>query len=213
MSSNGLGAKVVLVFTSGTQTILGQSAPEFSTLWNVETDTITPGKTIDKIRLYADDYPNSIDSGTYYVYYDFILLHRNTFTFPQAGSEVRFTFPPRLPILEIPGASGDITQNLGTRLATVHMRASDMELHSGWKRTSNPVDVIEGEILLDLWHNMKSEPWQWLDWDKGQMKVTLDGEPNLTYNEQGSGFDVDFREKRTASASEETYVERLGLNL
>lgn len=212
-SSGTLGARVELVFTSGTQELLGAN-PAFSTSWTVASGAITAGKTIDKVRFYADDYPNSANTGTHWVEYDFLLLCKNTFTFPQAGTQVQFGFSPRIPILEIPGASGDITQNLGTRLATVSLRGSDMELHSSsWKRTG---DVVEGEVLVDIWHNMKSEPWQWLtaflSGSKGGMKATLDGEPKLVYD-RGSGFDVVFKEKRVASADGETYAERLGLNL
>lgn len=215
-SSAGLGAKAILIFTSGSQVLTGAN-PVYSTDWTVLTGATTASKTIDKIRFYADDYPNSVAAGEFWVEYDFLLLAQDIYSLPASGTEVRFTFPPRLPILEIPGASGDITQNLGSRLATVNMRNPDMLVQSGWKRSSNPTDVSEGEVFIDIWHNMKDEPWQWLTGflpqGKGGMKATLDREPSIAMGPNGYGFDVTFREKRAASAANETYVERLGLNL
>jgi len=101
-SSLGAKAKVILVFTSGSQTILDGS---YSTSWQVTSGDITSGKTIDKIQVYADD--DGTD-GTFYVYYHFVLLHKDTFTLPNVAYGSDFNPSPRYAIVPIFGRVGDI---------------------------------------------------------------------------------------------------------
>lgn len=219
VSSNGLGAMAILVFTGGSnQYVLGASAPEFSTEWTVTVADITAGKTIDKIGIFADDNPDSVDSGTYSVYYDFILLCKENFVFPNVGYGLDVTLPPRYAIIPIPRRVGDITQNLGSELTTV--RAScDLDIGDNWKRPQNDTpktDTVNGQVFYEIAHNTSTEPWQWLDTGSEQFKVTM--EPPVfrrtsTGNSTRHILDLTFREYRKSCASNESYIERFGLNL
>jgi len=212
-SANGLGARAKLVFTSGEQDLLESSGvPQYSTTWTVKSGTVTAGKTIDSVQFIADDYPNSVASGTYDVYFDFMLIHKDTFTFPY-GPSIEFSLPPKYAILSMPGRVGNVTQNLGSSLATVRIYSNlDMKTAS-WKRTG---DYVEGEVFYDIAHNSDSEPWQWLDTGKEQFKVTLE-DPMFRRIDQGGKvtqlYNLLFREYRLGDASGETYVERFGLDL
>lgn len=160
VGSNGLGAKVILDFStdhSDVQVILGTATvPVFSTSWRVTSGTITPGKTVKRIIIYADDYPDSVASGEYYVYYDFLLLHKNTFTFPYVhvvGPELRNVYADLHP----PGRVGTITQYMGMESPVIRLSGkidTNVDEDSGW-----------GVPLLDklyyIFHEAHTDPWQW----------------------------------------------------
>ena len=200
-AANGAMAKVFLDFTAGDQTILTSS---YSTDWTVSTGTITAGKTIDQIRLYADD--DGTD-GTFYVYYDFTLLFKNTFTLPNLAYGLDFDHPPKEVFPFIPSKATNPTQHLGTENAVVNIGC---DLNIGpWKRTANPVDTVKAETFMDIWHNRSSEPWQWMNFGNRQFKVTTHPRFNLSDNR----LDLRCTEFSLGNKSEETYVERFGLNL
>lgn len=161
-ASNGLGAKIIIVFTSGNQTILGASAPEFSTTWQVTSGTLTAGKTIDKIQFYADDNPNSVASGTYQVYYDFLLLHKDTFTFPNF-TDLTVDFPKKVARLAIPGREGDILQDLGMGSAEIVL-SGDIMSGKSW---GSP----DGEYFYYI---VRDDPWQWFSSDVINCKVVVE---------------------------------------
>jgi len=206
--ANGLGLKVEIVYAnpSGTEILFG-STPQFTTLMKVWKGTITNSGSatqIDKIRLYAvSDAACSAKS----VYYDFAFLHAETFTFPNVANGLDFQLPPRYAILTPPGRVGDITQNLGTESAMVHA-SCNLNL-SNWKRSG---DVVNGEVFYEIAHKSSSEPWQWLDLGDEQFKATLE-EPIFRRQGKEQRLDLTFREYRLSDASNETYVERFGLNL
>lgn len=206
VASAGLGAQVVLIFTDGSQNIVGATNPEFSTLWTISTGTITAGKTIDKIRLYGNDYPNSVASGAFWVDYDFVMLYKDNFTLPNVA-DFNFTPPPTYANIPIPGRVGNITQNLGSESATVQI-GCDLDI-GDWTRAG---DYINGEVFADIAHNTYSEPWQWLDTGTQQFKVTLET-PEFPRLASEQKLALLFREYRRSNASNETYVERFGLNL
>jgi len=219
----GLGAKVELVFTSGTQIILNTT---FNTLLSKASGTITSGKTLDKIRFYAvSDAACTAKS----VYYDFLLIHKGTFTFPNVAHGLEFHPPPRYAVIPIPSRIGDITQNLGSESATV-TASCDLDIGklsttsssitaSDWKRPqgqSTKTDYIDGEVFLDIAHNSHTEPWQWLDTGTEQFKVTLETPAfrrTITGNSATHILDLLSREYRLSDARNETYIERFGLNL
>lgn len=207
-SSNGLGLRVVIAYTAGSgggnTVIVGTTNPEFSTAWTVTSGTLTSGRIIQSIAVYADDYPNTIDSGTFQTYLDFILIHQNVFTIPNF-SKFRFHPPPSYAQVPIPGMVGDITQNLGSELAWIEAQC-DMNV-GNWKRTS---DYQQGDIFKDMAHATYWEPWHWLDDGIHQFKVTLD---DPVFDLQERTVDLVFREKRRSSASNETWIERYGENL
>ena len=166
-ASNGFGARVELVFTDGsTQFVLGSSAPQFSITWNVTSGTITSGKTIDKVRLYADDYPDSLASGTHYVYYDFILLCEGIFSFPYVHSIDPLHLSDRYADLAIPGRVGDIQQYLGMKSPLIKL-SGDME-----EGTWGGSKIEFGEFLYRIFHENYNDPWQWFTSDLINCKVT-----------------------------------------
>ncbi len=201
-SNTNIKAKIEAEFLSGTQTILPESS---STTWVTGSATLDTDKNnLDYIRLYANQ-------ATGQVYYDFILICKGFFTFPNYGHGLEFTPPPRYARLAVPSRTGDVTQNLGSPDATVTI-GCNLDI-GNWKRTG---DYIDGQVFLDIAHNSSSEPWQWLDTGTEQFKATLD---QLTFRRQADGnsvqriLDLTFKEYRRSSASHETYVERFGLNL
>lgn len=210
-SSAGAKALIELVFTDSTV----QNIPlGYSTEWTITNGTITSGKTIDQVRFYADD--DGTD-GTFYVYYDFLLLYKGAFPMPNTVP-VNLNFPPRYANIGIPVRVGDITQNLGSESAFAQV-SCDLDIGT-WKRydDSTPpicLDYVHGEVFYDISHNSNTEPWQWLDTGSEQFKITLQT-PVLRRrggNESTHVLDLVFREYRLSDASNETYVERFGLNL
>lgn len=210
-SSAGAHAQVMLDFTAGDQTILDDA---YSTTWKIATGDITSGKTVDKIRFYADD---DGTNGTFYVYYDFLLLHNGIFTLPNVAYDLEFRPPPRYASIPIPSRVGDITQNMGSESATVRM-SCDLDIDNDtddWKRpqgTLSPkTDYDNGEVFKEIAHRSYTEPWQWLDTGTEQFKVTLE-EPVFRRMGTGHVLDLLFREKRVSCGSNESYVERFGLD-
>jgi len=206
--ANGARAKIALVFTSGSQTVLDYC---YSTTWDVVVTDITAGKTIDYIQFWVDD--DGTD-GTFYTYYDFALLHKGTFTLPNTAYGMNFAPAPRYAYLGIPSKVTDTTQNLGSESATVNI-GCDLDQVTDtltWKRTG---DTIDGEVFLDIAHNSSSEPWQWLDTGSHQFKVTVD--PKFDWSNLGGAtgrrLDLLLREYSLADKSGETYAERFGIGL
>jgi len=201
-AATDLKAKIVANFQNGNQTILSETA---ATTWTVGSATLSTGMgNLTGFQLYAN-------GGTGKVYYDFILLCKGVFTFPNCGYGLEFTPPARYAMLEIPTRVGDITQNMGSPSATVTI-GCDLDV-GDWKRSG---DYVDGEVFLDIAHNSSSEPWQWLDTGTEQFKATLDT-PVFRREADGNSarriLELTFREYRRSSASNESYVERFGLNL
>jgi hypothetical protein len=163
-SSNGAKAKVVFVFTSGSQTVdLG-----FNTQWQVATGTLTAGKTLDKVQLWLDDDPNSLASGTFYVYFDFLIICKGVFTFPYiAPGSLRLHVPNRWGMLEIGSRLGDIPQYLGMESPVITLEGS-MDDRTGWY-----VDGVHGGRLYEVmyWQAFHSDPFEWFSSDLIKCKV------------------------------------------
>jgi len=169
-ASNALGAKVVLIFVgggAGSQTVLSTS---FSTSWTETTVAITAGETIDKIQIHAQDNPDAVDAGTFQVYFDFIMIHKGTFTFPDVSDVENLTLENRYADIEIPGRSGDVTQFLGSHSYPFMVRG-DMDNWGTWGSGSGATQTF-GEYLKDIFDNADSEPFQWFTSDLIDMKVT-----------------------------------------
>ena len=162
----GAHAKVVLVFDDATtQTILDDA---YSTKWTTATGDIFTGKTLDHIRLYAEcdlDTPND----TYYVYYDFVMIHKDTFEFPfVAPGGVTLHLPKKVAQLSIPGRDGDILQNLGMASPRIHLEGN-MDTNVAW-------GTPKGEYLYRILRGAIGDyhdPWQWFTSEVGNFKVTL----------------------------------------
>lgn len=137
MNNANIKAKIMLIFSSGAQTVL----PETNTqVWYTYTIDITTAKTIVDIRLYATQ-------STGHVYYDFALIHKGTFTLPDFEN---FTFDnnKRKAILGPPTRGGDIQQDLG-------LLSSDLVIDGVMKagETWGGSTYKYGEYLLEAWRN------------------------------------------------------------
>jgi hypothetical protein len=211
VGSNGMGIRVKVTFDDASdQLIVGSTNPEFSQTWTVTAGTLTTGKTIDKVYIYADDYPDSVGDGApgtnYYVYCDFIFFYKANFTLPNYP-ELELSLPPRYAIIPIPSRVGDITQNLGSESTTVRIPC---DLNIGdWTRSG---DYVDGEVFYEIAHGSSINAWNWLSTSKEQFKVTLET-PVVRRSQNAQTLDLLFREYRRSDAANETWVERFGLNL
>jgi hypothetical protein len=212
VASNGVGLCVYLLFDDATNDCIVGGATEeaqFSTEYTVSTGTITSGKTIDKIRILVKDSPATVASGTFYIYLDFILICRNSFTFPNALYGVRYIPAVNNMYMVIPSRYGEATQNLGNKLATVNFGCN---LDRGnWKRTG---DLVNGQVFEQVWQDCAPYPWLWLNTGLGrQFKASMD-EPVFTQQDKEHRLDLTFHEYRRSNALDnETLAERLGYNL
>ena len=210
LTSGSTKAKIVLVFSdASTQTILAESSASPYTCASV---TITTGKTIDHVRLYAN-------TGAGTAQYDFALICKGIFTFPNTLYGKRFIPAPRNAIIEIPSRVGDVIQHLGAKSARFEVSCN---LDRGtWTRTG---DTVKGQVFDDIIHNSYTEAFQWLTTGMGttiaehfyqrQFKVVLDGEPVFREEDNKHILDLVFREyRRSSGSSDESYVSRFGLNL
>jgi len=154
--------RIVLVFTAGTQDI----DLAHSTTWKVTATTITPAKTLDKIRVYFQHDLGDAD-GTYYSYYDFIKVCKGVFTFPHVAAEGKSggifpRFTKSLVKLHPLGRGGDVTQDLGFDDAEIMLRGDVLHGES-W---GTPV----GQHILDIYRN---DEWSWFTSDAICCKVQV----------------------------------------
>jgi hypothetical protein len=195
-------AKVIIEFNDATtQTVLAETS---SSTYTAVTATITSGKTIDHIHLYACD-------GAGGVFYDFIQIYADDFTFPNAV-DIRFNPSSRNVNLGIPSAIGIGLQNLGADPATVELDCDlDVQYDEDagdagcWKRSG---DTDAGEVFLDVLHNQSSFPWNWLVWGNKAMRVTMDRAPQRNYDGTTTLYLTEYRD---IEGSEETYADRFGI--
>jgi hypothetical protein len=202
-SSGSMLAKIVLTFSDATsQTVLAAIS---ETTWHKGSVTITAAKTIDHVGLFCNG-----DVG--HVYYDFVLICQNEFEFPNAAAH-NLRANPRNASLVPPGKVGDHNQNLGSEPAMV-MFTCDLSVGTNtlsWKRTL-PADTIDGEVFLDISHNAKSEPFQWLEMDDKEFKVVLD-DMEFQMIEGKLQLVLTLKEYSRGNANDEYYYERWGTNL
>lgn len=208
-TSGNATAKVILGFSSGTQTVLAETASSTFTVVDV---AITTAKTINTITLYACD-------GTGTVTYDFCEIYTGTYILPNCT----MLEPPIMvndAVIEIPGRVGSVNQALGSQsLEVVTEHNLDMEPAAlTWKRpqtTTHDADVNNQDALLELHHRGSFyEGWTWLDLGKPSMqfKARLI-EMSPSYSGEAGKVRLKWREYRHGSASGETVNERFGLSL
>ncbi len=203
-SNSSIKAKIVLVFSDATiQTVLAETS---NTTFTAGSVTITSAKTIDHIRLYANS-----AAGT--VTYDFVLICKGNFTFPNTEFGTEFTPPARYADIEIPSRITDVTQNLGSPSATwtASCNLDVANATDDWKRPQGTVtpktDYVKGEVFMDIVHNSYQEPFQWLDTGKHQFKVTL-RIPSFPELSDSHTLDLTFKEYSRSSKTNESYEER-----
>jgi len=209
-ASNGLGARIEVVYSDATtQSLLDTSGtPQFSIYWKAVSGTLATGKTITHIRIYADDYPNTVNSGTYQVYYDFILICKKCLSFPQQTGPISIMFPPFYARTPLVTRVGTHSQWMGADDTEIHL-SGNMDTSDAWKDLNSTV----GGYVYQLGHEGNSDPWQWFTSDLCKMKVTLDRptlrqDPNVPAQ---LGYDLMLHEYRRSSGSNEEYYERFGL--
>lgn len=194
----GLQAKISAIYTAGqTDTTLG-----FSTAWKTTIIVLDTTKTLDKIRVYADDNPDTLAAGTFSVYFDFIMVC-NIFTFPNCEGGLVFTPSSRDTAVQIPSRIGDVDQYVGADSATVDC-SCNLDV-GNWKRT---LDTVNGEVFMDIAHNSYKEPFQWLTTGTEQFKATL-ATPKFRRGKDHT-VDLSFKEFRRCNGNLETYSERFG---
>jgi hypothetical protein len=194
-SAAGLGAKVRLNFTAGTQSLLHATDPQFSIGWKTTVTTITPAKTVDSIDLFAADYPDAVDAGTFQVYYDFILLCKR-FTFPFISETEEIELLNNINYLKLPSRVGNITQNMGADSPIIRF-SGKMDDNANWEDSTG---LLAGDLFtIWLYQNTENETFQWLSTDllgaTGGCKVTI---PRLVLRKVAGSkskrmFSMDFR--------------------
>lgn len=143
-SNANVKAKIVFVFDGG---------PNETILVDTNTETFTVGshtltttdRQIDHVRLYAN-------AAVGIVFYDFVLIHVGTFTFPHCTVVEPDFAPIREVNIPVFGKDGGNEQNAGSNLSTIHITA-DMSQGSWGTPT--------GQYLFSIVHNRTSELWQW----------------------------------------------------
>lgn len=152
-SDSSVKAKVVAEYSdASTETLLAETS---STTWKTATADLTypSGKTLDHIRFHGNQALGQ-------VYYDFIIIHANTFTFPHVASGgIRITFPNKLAHIEIPGRSGDIIQNLGMKSPEITIMGNVLQ---GEQWQSGTFPNWTGPHFEYLLMALNNDPWGWL---------------------------------------------------
>jgi hypothetical protein len=216
-AANGLQAKISVIYTAGppTETTLG-----FSTSWTTTVIDLTTATNIDKIRLYADDNPNSIDAGTFYVYFDFILICQGIFAWPFVSDGIDLDGWNNNQHLKPIGKVGNTTQYLGSNDSEIRV-AGDIDT-TGTNAAGVPLvgegwhgrwTTHDGEAFYQVFHYGFSDPWEWFTSDVASFKVTLDHFKirQAKSNESLLSYILDMHEYRLGSANLETHLERFGI--
>jgi len=194
-TSAGAAAKVVLAFNgyvaaqSVDTNIAAGHAQEilpnsYSTTWTTATGDITASKTLDHILFFAEC-DATTPNATYYVYYDFVLVHKGTFTFPYWHG-VYYDIFCKAPSLEVFGRDGDIEQRGGMKspLITVEGMMDSSDLGVRWKdapaTSSLTVRGLLGNRFYEIMRGMEGdyrEPWNWFTSDLVNCKVVPTNHP------------------------------------
>ena len=176
--ATGVYSKFILRYKTGYGSLVGAAAsfidtlaneyyflgtatvPVFNTSWTVVTGTLPNPYTIDKIRLYADDYPDATADGvTRHVYFDFLLIHEGTFTFPHVKSITPLKLHNNYARMQS-GRVGNSHQYSGMD-SPIFRITGDMIPGETWGGTILPY----GEYLYRIFKYANVEPWQWFTSD------------------------------------------------
>ena len=200
-------AKIVAEFSdASTQTVLSETASTGK--WTVATVALTAAKTLDHLSFNCCD-------ATGIAYYDFFLVFKGTFTFPQYTT-VTYNMQNRYSNTEVPSRLGRRKAWMGANETIVTIEGDVDSQRDGWKRpvgTSSKTDKIAAEVLNEIHHKASSEAWQWIKTDRGQFKAVLE---DLVINESDNqnflfAYQAVFGEFRLSNASNESLTDRLGL--
>jgi hypothetical protein len=193
-------AKVVAVFSdASTQTLLAETAS--LNAWSLELVALTAAKTLDHLVFYGCD-----DEGS--VYYDFFLVCKGVFTFPQY-SKVTYNMQNRYSNTEVPSRLGRRKAWMGANEMVITIDGDIDHQDAGWSRE---LDTIAAQVLNEIHHNAHSEAWQWLLTDRATFKAVMEDLVITESNEQDYlfAFQVVFSEFRLDNAANESANNRLG---
>lgn len=150
VASAGLQAKLWVIYSDASE---DQYTLGYSTAWKVTTVTLDASKTLDHIRLVADDNPDSTNSGTFYVYFDWVIVCIGNFTFPHvAPGGVTVDYQMKQAQIEISGREGDILQRLGMKSPTITVKGDVLQGET-WEGSSNDphFNFVLTAMTLDTW--------------------------------------------------------------
>lgn len=214
-------AKVTVTGTTGTQTVLSETASSTWTVVDVALVAATVGATTNTVNLYACD-------GTGHVYYDFVQIYNTNYILPNCV-EISPPFFTEDAVIAVPGRSGEITQAMGTKLMEIHMTCDlSMEYSTVlWQRPQSAynagADYNNFDVFLETIHeegggnsglNTGDYLWVWLDLGSPamQFKARL-VEMTPSFKGDGDLVELVWREYRHGSAAAESTSERFGLSL
>ena len=166
VASSGLGAKVVVEYDDASEEAIFGYTPQFSDSWALETGTLTTGKTVDKIQFHMNDHPNSVDSGAYSVYYDFLIFYNDTFTFPYFKNLYPLKLHNNYATIKPPGKMGVIHQYMGMDNIQLEL-TGDMMSGETWGGSN----MTYGEYITLMFMEASTIPFQWLTSDLINCKV------------------------------------------
>ena len=170
-NSNAIEPRLQLLFSDGSAQTIHFS---YSTTLIVRKASITPGKSLEKIRLYAYS-PATAPTTTYYIYVDWLMMHKGTFEFPNVRPGGVFPrFHENVAKLSVPGRHGPIRQRLGMDDLAIIIRG---EMQSG--ETWGSISSRYGDYFMDIIRGMNEvtdtrEPFQYLFTDLGNFQVILE---------------------------------------
>jgi hypothetical protein len=193
-------AKIIATFSdASTQTIL--AATSF-TSWTVGSATLTSAKILDHLSFYQT-------TATGHVYYDFALVCKGIFTFPQY-TKLTWSMKNRYNNTQAPSRLGRRKAWMGAD-ETVVMIDGDVDANRAtWKRS---LYYIAADVFNDIHHNASSEPWQFFKSDRGQFKAVVE---ELTFTEAPDNhylavFAMTISEYSASNLNMYTLQERIGL--
>ena len=145
----------------------GSAGPAFSPNFTVVQGDVTAGKKVGVLRLYADDSPDAVDSGSFEVWFDYVLLCTGVFEFPFVSGTESIDFDNVFADLHPFGRIGDISQYGGMANPVIVLEGT-MDTNTLW---GSP----KGEYLIQALFEQCNDPWQVFESDLGNFKVTLRG--------------------------------------
>lgn len=193
-------AKIIIEFSDATQqTVLAEVN---SQTFTVGSATITSGKIIDHILLFAN-------GGTGDVYYDFVKIYKDDFTLPNTAFAANYTPPPRDSDEAAPSRITDIIQGLGGESARFDC-SCDLDVNT-WTRAG---DVVDAQVIDEISHELSSTvDFLWLDTGLGRQFKARMRDPIIHQLDKKRVLDLAFKEYSRCNASLYSYIERFGLNL
>jgi len=223
-SSSSIHAEIIVAYTGWNfaDTIANNLTAGLGEIVRTETGTsetasasLTAGKTIDYVLLFANDATGNVK-------YDFIQIYTADFTFPNVET---LTFPPstRTVQIGIPGRITDAMQNLGAESSPIEMTCNldiaPIVANTNWQRpqsSATKTDYKNGDIFLDVNHNHAlSQPWQWLtfgsnsDGNRIAIKAVLD-KPEFMYEGEEHKVRLFFHEYSAGPKNVEYWYTRYG---